>query len=79
MNWLEKLKERFKGDYMTAYVTFFPVGNGDMTLIQTITDRYVMIDCNIRNTDDNDNYDANEYLIDNLPKDNGVSYVDAFF
>lgn len=56
---------------MTAYVTFFPVGNGDMTLIQTITDRYVMIDCNIRNTDDNDNYDANEYLIDNLPKDNG--------
>lgn len=79
MNWLVRLKERLKGDYMTVYITFFPVGNGDMTLIQTITDKYIMIDCNIRNTDDNDNYDANKYLLDNLPKDNGVSYVDAFF
>ena len=43
MNWLVRLKERLKGDYMTAYITFFPVGNGDMTLIQTITDKYIMI------------------------------------
>lgn len=33
---------------MANYMTFFPVGNGDMTLIQTKTNKYIMIDCNIR-------------------------------
>lgn len=33
---------------MSASITFFPVGNGDMTLIETATGRKILIDCNIR-------------------------------
>lgn len=39
---------------MANYMTFFPVGNGDMTLIQTKTNKYIMIDCNIRNAENDD-------------------------
>jgi hypothetical protein len=68
------------GDYMANYVTFFPVDNGDMTLIETKKDKYIMIDCNIRNAENDDEiYDCNGYLKDNLPADNGQSYLDAFF
>ena len=80
MNWWVKLEERLKGDYMANYMTFFPVGNGDMTLIQTKTNKYIMIDCNIRNAENDDTiYDCNEYLQDNLPIDDGQIYLDAFF
>lgn len=80
MNWWMKLEERLKGDYMANYMTFFPVGNGDMTLIQTKTNKYIMIDCNIRNAENDDTiYDCNEYLQDNLPIDDGQIYLDAFF
>lgn len=65
---------------MANYMTFFPVGNGDMTLIQTKTNKYIMIDCNIRNAENDDTiYDCNEYLQDNLPIDDGQIYLDAFF
>ena len=33
---------------MTAHISFFPVGNGDMTLVQTEGDRTILIDMNIR-------------------------------
>ena len=80
MNWWVKLEERLKGDYMANYMTFFPVGNGDMTLIQTKTNKYIMIDCNIRNAENDDTiYDCNEYLQDNLPIDDGQIYLHAFF
>lgn len=80
MNWWVKLEERLKGDYLANYMTFFPVGNGDMTLIQTKTNKYIMIDCNIRNAENDDTiYDCNEYLQDNLPIDDGQIYLDAFF
>jgi len=80
MSWWVKLEERLKGDYMANYMTFFPVGNGDMTLIQTKTNKYIMIDCNIRNAENDDKiYDCNEYLQDNLPIDDGQIYLDAFF
>ena len=39
---------------MANYMTFFPVGNGDMTLIQTKTNKYIMIDCNIRNAENDE-------------------------
>lgn len=80
MSWWVKLEERLKGDYMANYMTFFSVGNGDMTLIQTKTNKYIMIDCNIRNAENDDKiYDCNEYLQDNLPIDDGQIYLDAFF
>ena len=33
---------------MSAKITFFPVGNGDMTLIETDSGKKILIDCNIR-------------------------------
>jgi hypothetical protein len=37
---------------MTATISFFPVGNGDMTLIQTDAGKKILIDCNIRTGDE---------------------------
>lgn len=37
---------------MAAKIIFFPVGNGDMTLIQTENDLNILIDCNIRNPEE---------------------------
>ena len=80
MSWWVKLEERLKGDYMANYMTFFPVDNGDMTLIQTKNNKYILIDCNIRNAENDDTiYDCNKYLQDNLPVDSGQVYLDAFF
>lgn len=80
MSWWVKLEERLKGDYMANYMTFFPVDNGDMTLIRTKTNKYIMIDCNIRNAENDDTiYDCNEYLQDKLPIDDGQIFLDAFF
>jgi len=65
---------------MANYVTFFPVDNGDMTLIQTKNNTYILIDCNIRNAENDDKiYDCNEYLQNNLPRSEGQPYLDAFF
>ena len=38
---------------MTAKISFFPVGNGDMTLIQTESGKKILIDTNIRADADN--------------------------
>ncbi len=43
---------------MTAQLSFFPVGNGDMTLIQTESDRRVLIDMNIRSAADDPDDDT---------------------
>src|SRR5207247_2615920 len=42
--------ERSKGDeqLMASKIAFFPVGNGDMTLIQLESGRTILIDVNIR-------------------------------
>jgi hypothetical protein len=37
---------------MTAKLSFFPVGNGDMTLVETASGRKILIDCNIREGSD---------------------------
>lgn len=65
---------------MVNYMTFFPVDNGDMTLIQTKKNKYILIDCNIRNAKNDDTiYDCNEYLQKNLPVNDGQIHLDAFF
>lgn len=43
---------------MTATLSFFPVGNGDMTLIEFDDDRTLLIDCNIRQAADNQDDDT---------------------
>ena len=69
---------------MTATITFFPVGNGDMTLI-TLADASetkILVDCNIRDTaDDPDDAtrDVAQDLRARLKRDaRGRPYVDAF-
>lgn len=66
---------------MTVQIQFFPVGNGDMTLLKTDTGKNVLIDCNIRKAADDDNddeFDAAAALKDALERDSeGRYHVDA--
>lgn len=62
---------------MSTIISFFPVGNGDMTLIQTDTGNNILIDCNIRQGDEYP--DVTEQLRNKLSKDSsGRLYVDLF-
>lgn len=68
---------------MTAQVTFFPVGNGDMTLIEVADNQTkILIDVNIRDAaddPDDETFDAATSLRKRLHRDkNGRPYVDAF-
>lgn len=66
---------------MTVQIHFFPVGNGDMTLLKTDTGKNILIDCNIRKAADDDNqdeFDAASALRDQLERDSqGRYHVDA--
>lgn len=67
---------------MTANITFFPVGNGDMTLIELESGRRVLIDVNIRaaaDDPDGEEPDVAAALRKRLTRDDdGRLYVDAF-
>ena len=70
---------------MTASIEFFPVGDGDMTLIRLASGKTILIDIHIRNDADNENKDdypdVARMLKDRLERDanNGNRlYVDAF-
>ena len=66
---------------MTAHLSFFPVGNGDMTLVQTGGGHNILIDLNIRAAADNpddDTPDVAAKLRNKLSRDAaGRLYVDA--
>jgi hypothetical protein len=67
---------------MTALITFFPVGNGDMTLIELESGRTTLIDVNIRAAADNPDDptpDVAAKLRHKLKRDaQGRLYVDVF-
>lgn len=67
---------------MTAKLIFFPVGNGDMTLIRLESGRAILIDVNIRvsaDDPDDDTPDVAAKLRNRLKVDSqGRHYVDAF-
>lgn len=67
---------------MVAKVTFFPVGNGDMTLIELESGRRILIDVNARaaaDDPDDDTPDVMQMLRTRLDHDSeGRRYVDAF-
>lgn len=67
---------------MPAKIAFFPVDNGDMTLIEFYDERTLLIDISIRalgNDPDSDIPDVASELRNRLKKDsNGRPYVDAF-
>ena len=66
---------------MPACISFFPVGNGDMTLVTTESNRKLLIDLNIRSAaddPDDDTPDVASKLRDRLRRDaKGRRYVDA--
>lgn len=67
---------------MSAKITFFPVGNGDMTLLELESGRIVLIDINIRaaaDDADDDTPDVANMLREKLRRDTQDRfYVDAF-
>jgi hypothetical protein len=67
---------------MVAKIAFFPVGNGDMTLVELESGRKILIDINIRaaaDDPDEDTPDVATTLRDRLTRDShGRLYVDAF-
>ena len=67
---------------MAATISFFPVGNGDMTLITTESGRKILIDMNIRlaaDDPDDETPDVASLLRERLERDSaGRLYVDAF-
>ena len=66
---------------MTAQLSFFPVGNGDMTLVQTEGGNRILIDMNIRSAaddPDDDTPDVAAKLRDKLARDAaGRLYVNS--
>jgi len=66
---------------VTAYLTFFPVGNGDMVLLKTENGKTMLIDMNIRSPNNDSSgkiLDVATRLREKLPTDSeGRRYVDA--
>lgn len=64
---------------MSNKIMFFPVGNGDMTLVKLGEEFTLLIDCNIKQNGGEDAPNTEEDLYAELPKDDsGRPYVDAF-
>lgn len=67
---------------MKSQITFFPVHNGDMTLITLENGKTILVDVNIRGRADDDDDDAPDVaamLLQRLPRDaQGRLYVDVF-
>jgi hypothetical protein len=66
-----------------ASITYFPVGNGDTSLIRLSDDANILIDCNITNKSKEDDeekwYDLKDYLLKVLKKDEkGTNHIDLF-
>lgn len=62
---------------MVAKITFFPVGNGDMTLIETDSGKKILIDCHIRSGSEHP--DVLSMLKKRLTEDSkGRLYIDVF-
>ena len=63
-----------------ASITFYPVDNGDTTLIRLADETDIVIDCNIRaNDDDEQHYDVHDRLLDDIDKDaDGRPHISAF-
>lgn len=67
---------------MTASITFFPVGNGDMTLITFDSDQKLLVDLNVRQAADDADDDTPDVMADlrgRLNRDEkGRLFVDGF-
>jgi hypothetical protein len=67
---------------MTASITFFPVGNGDMTLIRFDNDQKLLVDLHVRKAADDDGDDTADVMTElrgRLSRDvSGRLFIDGF-
>lgn len=61
-----------------ATLKYYPVGNGDTSLITLQDKTTILVDCNIRNCDNEDTYDVKKDLLKSVQYNNGIPYVDVF-
>ncbi|MDF0694786.1 cobyric acid synthase CobQ [Aquirufa ecclesiirivi] len=61
-----------------ASIKYYPVGNGDTSLITLEDKTTIVVDCNIRNCDIDEIYDVKKDLLQCLQYSNGIPYVDVF-
>lgn len=61
-----------------ATIKYYPVGNGDTSLITLEDKTTIVVDCNIRNCDGDETYDVKEDLLQSVQYSNGIPYVDVF-
>ena len=61
-----------------ATIKFYPVENGDTSLIILEDRTTILVDCNIRNCDNEEIYDVKKDLLQSVQYVNGVPYVDVF-
>ncbi|MPM61103.1 hypothetical protein SDC9_107957 [bioreactor metagenome] len=64
-------------------ITYFPVGNGDTTLIQLYDETSILIDCNITQDSEDENkeeaYPVHDHILKKILKDkNNIPYLDVF-
>lgn len=62
-----------------ACIKYYPVGNGDTSLITLEDKTTIIIDCNIRNCDSDEIYDVKKDLLNSVQKDNNsIPFADVF-
>src|SRR5690606_12525829 len=61
-----------------ATIKYYPVGNGDTSLITLEDKTTILVDCNIRNCDNDETYDVKKDLLQSVQYGNGIPYVDVF-
>lgn len=61
-----------------ARIKYYPVGNGDTSLITLEDNTTILVDCNIRNCDDDVTFDVKKDLLTSIQKINGIPFVDVF-
>jgi hypothetical protein len=65
-----------------ASIKYYPVSNGDTSLITLEDKTTIVVDCNIRESSKGDTdpemFDVKKDLLNSVQKDNGIPYVDVF-
>jgi beta-lactamase superfamily II metal-dependent hydrolase len=62
-----------------ASITFFPVGNGDISLIRLTDSTDIVIDCNVRDPNgDEACYDVHHHLLQHVKELDDIPFIDAF-
>jgi hypothetical protein len=61
-----------------AQIKYYPVGNGDTSLITLEDKTTIIVDCNIRNCDNDEIYDVKTDLLASIQRDKGIPFADVF-